>query len=276
MHPTGHNTVRSIGDTIYRGEIPNLPVPAEFDLAAAIAAMHRDGYCIIPRVLDADGVKHFRNKIDASGGPDQQYEVENWCFNKQLQSDYMNDLDMVHLTDKPEAIGVLEGCMGEFFQVVGGSMWVTGRGRQMGIHIDFLPFPLPEDIANDPRVTIPIFMATAHYYLDDLTLELGPTTVIPGSHRAGRAPENETSYRGVVPHAAMLKAGDVCLFRSDLWHAAAMNTSERRRYMIQVHYAHSTLGKWFPQAEFDKYWSPEVLAALTQLQRRLLGRPRHP
>ncbi|AIE83708.1 phytanoyl-CoA dioxygenase family protein [Fimbriimonas ginsengisoli] len=276
MRANGHNEVRSIGDTVYRGEIPNLPYPAEFHVEAAIEGMHRDGYCILPRVLDADGVRRLRDKIDGSGGPDEQYEVAKWCFNKHLPSDYMHDPEMLQYIDPPDMIAVLEGCMGQFFQVIGGTLWVTGQGRQMPLHVDFLPFPLPEDVTHDPRITIPIFFATAHYYLDDLTLDLGPTTIIPGSHRAGRPPTNETSYEGVVPHAVMLKAGDVCLFRSDLWHAAAMNTSERRRYMVQVHYAHSTMGKWFPPIELEQYWSAEVLTAATPQQRRLLGQPRHP
>jgi hypothetical protein len=82
MRPTGHNEVRSIGDTIYRGEIPNLPYPEIFDLEMAIEGMHQDGYCIFPGVLDAAGVKKLRDKIDHSGGPDEQYEVAKWCYNK--------------------------------------------------------------------------------------------------------------------------------------------------------------------------------------------------
>jgi ectoine hydroxylase-related dioxygenase (phytanoyl-CoA dioxygenase family) len=261
---------------MYSGEIPNLPYPENFDLNEAIEGMHRDGYCIFPKVLDEAGVAKFRAKIDGLGGPDSQYEVSNWCFNKQLSSDYMHDPEMLEYIDKPDVISVLEGIMGDYHQVVSGSLWVTGQGRGMGIHVDFLPFPLPEDVANDPRITIPIFMATAHYYLDDLTLDLGPTTIIPGSHRAARPPKDETSYNGVVPHAVMLKAGDVCLFRSDLWHGAAMNTSTRRRYMVQVHYAHSTMGKWFPSIAYESCYSKEVLEAVTPRQKRLLGNPRHP
>jgi ectoine hydroxylase-related dioxygenase (phytanoyl-CoA dioxygenase family) len=276
MRPTGHNENRAFGDTIYKGELPPLPYPERFDPSEAIEGMHRDGYCIIPSLLSKEEVQHYRTKMDTSGGPDEQYEFENWCFNKQLSSDYMHDLDMVRLTDPPEIVKVLEGCFGDYFQVIGGSMWITGKGRAMGVHVDSLPFPLPPGAASYPETTIPIFMATAHYYLDDLTLDLGPTTVVPGSHYAARPPDNETSFDGVGPHAVLVKAGDVCLFRSDLWHAAAMNTSDRRRYMIQVHYAHSTFGKWFPQVEWEHYWSPEVLAALTPRQRKLLGRPRHP
>ncbi len=272
----GHNVVRSEGNTTYTGEIPTLPYPTQFSVDEAIQGMLRDGYCIFPGVLDTAGVQKLRDKIDGLGGPDEQYEVANWCFNKQLPSDYMGDPEMLQYIDRPDILAVCEGIFTEFFYVIGGTLWVTGQGRGMGLHVDFLPFPLPEHVAKDPTVTIPIFMATAHYYLDDLTLDLGPTTMIPGSHRAARHPANETSYEGVVPHAAMLKAGDVCLFRSDLWHAAAKNTSERRRYMVQVHYAHSTIGKWFPPIEEESLYSPAVLAAATPLHRKLLGKPRHP
>ena len=276
MHTNGHNTRRSTGDTIYKGEVPNLPYPERFDLDSAIEGMHRDGYCIVPGLLDAGEVKAFRDKIDRLGGPDAQYEVEKWCFNKQLASDYQHDPEMLQYIDKPEVIAVLDSIFSGYFHVIGGSLWVTGRGRAMGVHVDFLPFPLPLDVANDPRITIPIFMATAHYYLDDLTLDLGPTTIIPGSHRAARPPENESTYEGVVPHAVMLKAGDLCLFRSDLWHAAALNTSDRRRYMVQVHYGHSAVGKWYPPIENESLYSPEVLAAVSPLHRKLLGLPRLP
>jgi len=87
---------------------------------------------------------------------------------------------------------------------------------------------------------------------------------------------DETTYEGIGSHAVMLKAGDVCLFRSDLWHGAAMNTSERRRYMVQVHYAHSSVGKWFPSIKYESLWSPDVLNAMNDRHRQLLGDPRLP
>ena len=275
-HPNGHNTRRQSGDTMERGPIPNLPYPEHFDLDEAILGMHRDGYCIFPGVLSQAEVQAFRDKIDASGGPDEQYEVAKWCFNKQLASPYQTDQEMLQYIDKRDVMAVCDSIFGPNFHVIGGSLWVTGQGRGMGIHLDYLPFPLPEDVTHDPRITIPIFMATAHYYLDDLTLDLGPTTIIPGSHRAARPPVDETTYEGIGSHAVMLKAGDVCLFRSDLWHGAAMNTSERRRYMVQVHYAHSSVGKWFPSIKYESLWSPDVLNAMNDRHRQLLGDPRLP
>ena len=38
-----------------------------------------------------------------------------------------------------------------------------------------------------PASACPIYLCTAHYYLDDLTLDLAPTWVIPGSHKSGHA-----------------------------------------------------------------------------------------
>jgi hypothetical protein len=273
MVANGHNDVRSSGNTKHEAPIPNLPYPERFDLDAAVRGMMEDGYCIFPGVLDAEGVQKFRAKIDSLGGPDEQYEVANWCFNKQLKSDYENDPEMLEYIDKEDIYQVCREIFNDRFHVIGGSLWVTGQGRGMGIHVDFLPFPLPEDVSHDPRVTIPIFMATAHYYLDDLTLDMGPTTVIPGSHRAGRPPKDETSYRGVEPHAVMLKAGDVCLFRSDLWHGAAKNTSTKRRYMVQVHYGYGPMAKWYPDVKYRSLWSDAVIEAASERQLKLFSTP---
>ena len=152
-------------------------------------------------------------------------------------------------------------------------MWTTGQGRKMGLHVDFQPVTLPESIFEDPEVRVPIFTSTAHFYLNDLRAELGPTTVIPGSHKAGRYPEDETSWRGCNPQAVMLNAGDVMLFRGDVWHAALLNTSEERRYMMQVFYACDFMAQHFPAMKYDKYWSPAVIDKATPRQKRLLGAP---
>jgi len=66
-------------------------------------------------------------------------------------------------------------------------------------------------------------------------------------------------------------AGDVLLFRSELWHAGSRNrTADRTRYLLQVHY-----GRRMVAQKFSPYlawrFNPEVLAACTPRQRRLLG-----
>ena len=114
---------------------------------------------------------------------------------------------------------------------------MTGTGRHpMGLHIDYQPIGLPEDIASDPRVQVPIMISTMHYYLNDMYMELGPTLVVESSHKSGRVPDDETGWNGNECKALLCKAGDALLFRSDIWHGALPNCSDERRYMLQVHY----------------------------------------
>ena len=157
-------------------------------------------------------------------------------------------------------VGAARAVLGEDCQVTGGSLWITGPGRAMGLHVDWLPFALPADVAADPRVRLPAFTATAHYYLDDLEMDLGPTLLIPGSHRAGRPPCDETDWNGRPPQAALLRAGDCLLFRSEIWHGAAMNRGPRRRYLIQVHYGNIYVHRSQPPVSRTDEWSLECLA----------------
>jgi hypothetical protein len=266
-----HHLHKSNGDTKYTGPLEPATLYDEPDLESRMAAMHRDGFTVFPGVLDAAQVAELRAIMDAAGGDDSQYDVPKWCFNKHVGARYHQMPELIPYVDPPGVIETVQGTMGSDAQVIGGSMWITGPGRQMGLHLDYQPIALPEDVAADPRVTIPIFIATAHYYLDDMYLELGPTTLIPGSHRAGRAPDNETDWNGVTPKALLVNAGDVMLFRSDIWHGAALNSSQQRRYMVQVHYGNVYIQRQFPPITMADQWSAESLARVSARQRVLFG-----
>jgi hypothetical protein len=274
----GHFTYRSRGATFFEGEVENIPMPpAPVSTEEAVEAMFEDGYVIFRGVLNKAEVAEVRAMFDAAGGPDEQYHVKDWCFNKHVFTDFMTDPRLLQYIDRPGIIDVADAIhkvpdlKSEGAIVTGGSMWVTGQGRKMGTHVDFQPTTLPESIFEDPDVRVPIFSSTAHYYLNDMRADLGPTTVIPGSHKAGRYPEDETSWHGRNPQAVMVNAGDVMLFRGDVWHGAMLNTSQERRYMMQIHYASCFMGRNYPAMKYDKYWSPEVIAKATPRQKRLLG-----
>jgi hypothetical protein len=283
MSPTldvgnGHFRHRAQGNTTYEGPLEGLPMPTgPVSIDDAIQAMYEDGYVIFPGVLNRQEVADLRAHYDAQGGPDEKYVVEGWCFNKQLGLDFPNDPKLLDYIDRPGIIDVVDAIHDVSDRkdrgaiVTGGSMWITGKGRRMGVHVDFQAMTLPESLSYDPEVRIPIFSSTAHFYLNDMRTDLGPTTVIPGSHKANRYPENQTSWHGCEPKAVLVKAGDVMLFRSDIWHGAGMNTSEERRYMMQVFYTSPFMARHFPAMRFDKYWSEAVIEKATPRQRRLLG-----
>lgn len=269
--PNGHHAEKGYGKTIYEGPLENLPYPETFDLEAAIEGMYTDGYAIVPGVLNRDEVAELRAKMDASGGPDSQYDFKNWCFNKHLSIDFHKDPFFLKYIDRPGVVDIEEAIHGSECHATGGTLWVTGSGRAMGIHLDYQPLGLPQEFLEDPRVRVPIFSSTAHFYLDDMVAELGPTTLIPGSHLAGRPPNNESTWDGVTPKAVMVKAGDVCIFRTEVWHGAWKNTSNRRRYMMQIFYGYGTLATHYPPMKYESLYNPEVLKQATLRQRKLLG-----
>jgi len=274
----GHQNRRAVGDTSIPNDAPHLPYPDRYPtVEETIHALENDGVVVFPGALTADEVATWRRRIDAMGSAnDDDYVVPGWCYNKQIRSDFHLNPDYLELIDRPVIVDAVEAVLSSDdtgpARVLFGSSWVTGAGRGMGLHIDYLPISLPEDVLRDPRVKVPIFFATVQFYLDDLTPDHGATAFVPGSHRAGRLPQDENSWNGIPAQIAMLKAGDAALFRSDVWHGATMNRLvDGRRYIMQVGYAMGKFAPQYPPIENAEKWNPEVLARVTERQRRLLG-----
>lgn len=271
--PNGHFLEKSGGKTLYGGPLANLPAPRALTADEAALRMYSDGYVLFPAVLDQAEVAALRALMDEKGGPDDdKWVVQGWCYNRHQATDYWQDPRLLALIDRPGVIDVVRAIHEPGAHVTGGSFWTTGKGRAMGVHVDYLPVSLPEAVHDDPAVRVPIFTSTAHFYLNDMTADLGPTTLIPGSHRAGRPPRDESTWHGIPPQAAMVRAGDVCLFRGDIWHGAWMNSSESdRRYMVQVHYGSQSIRQEFPPLRYEQFWNPDVIAQATPEQKQLLG-----
>lgn len=277
FYENGHPEARSYGKTLPEYEPKPLPYPTgPVDIPTAVKQMYTEGYVVFPQVLNPEEVALMRQRIDAMGSQnDEDYVVPGWCYNKHIGSEFHKNPDYLDYIDRPGIIDVADACLsskdGGLAHVMFGSSWVTGAGRAMGLHVDYLAVSVPQEIQDSGQVFMPIFMATAHYYLNDLTLEFGPTTVVPGSHRAGRPPKDETTWNGVEAQAALVKAGDVVLFRSDLWHGAHRNTHPtERRYIMQVAYGSGYIKKSYPPIRFPELYNPEVLERATDRQKRLL------
>jgi hypothetical protein len=259
---------------VYDGPLESLPYPAHFELDPAIEGMYTDGYAIIPGVLDAREVAELRAKMDSMGDDDAVYDHTKigWCFNKAVTVEFNKDPFFLRYLDRPGLLDIAEAVIGKNCRVKGANIWITGPGRKMPVHVDFLPVRMPEEYLADPRVRVPISNCVAQFYLDDLRAEVGPTILVPGSHLSGRAPNNETHWNGKAPKAAMVKAGDVCLFRFDVWHGAYSNTSkDQRRYIMQLEYSHPGCALGYPPMAYESLYNPEVLKQATPRQRMLMG-----
>lgn len=74
------------------------------------------------------------------------------------------------------------------------------------------------------------------YYPQDVTLEMGPTWVVPGTHLMNTPTDLMQNYgniRGQVP--LTVPAGTVAITHYDLWHSASKNTSDKMRYLIKYY-----------------------------------------
>lgn len=234
-----------------------------------LQALHRDGFTLLPRVLDAVHIQNLRNAID-------QLKPQHWDYSGLLEHYkcvFNRDPLWLPFLDLPGVIELAEAALGPDCHVIGQTAWRCHPGFVgMPLHLDYQVMALPETLLADPAFELPMQVCTAHIYLDDIDADLCPTRVVPGSHRAGRAPvAGESQWQGRAAQPVLCRAGDVLMFRSELWHAGSSNlTLDRTRYLLQVHY-----GRRMVAQKFSPYllwqFNPDVLAAASPRQRRLLG-----
>ena len=72
----------------------------------------------------------------------------------------------------------------------------------------------------------------------------------------------------------LCNAGDVVVFRSEVWHRGTANTSDKTRYLLQVHYAMRMITQKFPPYLNRFQFDDSILAQANPRQRRLLGEHR--
>jgi ectoine hydroxylase-related dioxygenase (phytanoyl-CoA dioxygenase family) len=238
--------------------------------AAYLAALHHQGFALLPAMLDAEQISSARAAID-------DLQPIHWDYQGLVDDHYKcvfnRDPFWLPYLDLPGVIELAEAALGEDCHIIGQTAWRSHPGFVGAeLHVDHLVMELPEALLADPAFTLPMQICTAMIYLDDIDRDLCPTRVIPGSHKAGRKPRpGEEHWHGRVAEPVLCRAGDVLMLRSELWHAGSRNrTADRSRYLLQVHYGRRMVAQKFsPYLRFR--FNPAVLAAATPRQRRLLG-----
>lgn len=243
------------------------------DVDGMTDALHEDGFALIPGVLSADEVQAVRDAIDRLNG----FGYDRLGKTDHFKCVFNRDKVFFDLIDRPGIVDLAEKTMGDQCHIIGQSAWRSYPGHDgWSPHTDHTLVTVPEETASN-RQNFPIYLCTAHFYLDDIPDEsLCPTYVIPGSHKSGhglvwgkdKAPE----YKGQRLEPVFCKAGDVLFFRSEIWHTGSKNTSERTRYLLQTHYSHRTIAQRFSPFPFQ--FNQEMLALANERQLRLLGK--HP
>lgn len=232
-------------------------------LAAEIDQVYRD----YPRDGRADGAR------SAEEDEDFRYEM----FNRSALSQ--------QAIGHPAILETIEPLLGEDCHVIANTCW-RNRPRKVNEHgggfwhIDAGPhLPRDPNIPWDERIPYPIFAIGAHLYLRDCPLECGPTGVIPGSHKSGMPPpadrKDDVSLTcnnvGVKPLVA--KAGDVCLFVSDVWHRRLpTGEGDIGRYFLQAHYGRRDIAQRVrPTAVVNHVAEAATDRATSEREKKLIG-----
>ncbi|HQR35957.1 MAG TPA: phytanoyl-CoA dioxygenase family protein [Blastocatellia bacterium] len=109
------------------------------------------------------------------------------------------------------------------------------------------------------------------WMLDDFTLENGPTRYVPGTHKAGKLPQDALADAS-APHPEEKyltgKAGTLAVFNAHLWHGGTANRTDKPRLALHSFYCRRDQ----PQQQYQKrLLSEPVQQRLSQDLRWLLA-----
>lgn len=242
------------------------------DVAGMTDALHEDGFALVPGVLSPEEVQACRDAIDRL----RPFGNDHMGLTEHYKCVFNRDRTFFDLIDREGIVDLAEATMGDQCHIIGLTAWKSHPGHDgWQPHTDHTLVTVPEETASD-RKAFPIYLCTAHYYLDDITEELCPTWVIPGSHKSGSGlvwgANKDPDYHGRKLEPVLCKPGDVLFFRSEIWHTGSKNVSDQIRYLIQVHYSHRTIAQRFSPWPF--VFNQEFVATANPRQLRLLGK--HP
>lgn len=235
-----------------------------------IEQLHRDGYVLFQNVLSSEEIDEIKEGV--------RYAFEGKGAAVMLQGPMFEKGEVFEkLVDYPGIIDFMEEVLGADCQL--SSMNGMRTMKDNGVskwHVDeALFFPLPDNIELDSRIQLPVYLMNALYYLDDITEEMGPTQVVPGSHRAGKLlnfTEEIEDYKGQEPISILAKKGDCLVFNSQVWHRGAPNQSDKARYVQQIIYRKKFIIPHMNHDNNTAYQIPlPILERANNRRKRLLG-----
>ncbi|GIO14459.1 hypothetical protein J19TS2_40140 [Cohnella xylanilytica] len=238
--------------------------------AQELEQLHRDGYVLFKKVLSPGEVAAVKEGIrQAFEGKDDGVMLQGPMFERGEIFE--------SLVDHPVISEFIEEVLGPDCQLSSmNGMRTTKNNGVSKWHVDeALFFPLPDGVELDPRIRMPVYLVNGLYYLDDITEDLGPTQVVPGSHRAGKLlefSEEIGTYKGREAVSVLAEAGDCLVFNSQVWHRGARNRSDVPRYVQQIIYRKKFIVPHMTHDINAAYRLPdEIVQRANPRRKRLLG-----
>jgi ectoine hydroxylase-related dioxygenase (phytanoyl-CoA dioxygenase family) len=221
------------------------------------ALLDRDGYAILPGILDADAVRALRDELarlfDATPYGRNAFEGHRTRrIYALLAKTRLIDGPAMH----PLVLDVLDRTLGHYQFSATEAVRIEPNEAAQQLHTDDAVYPLARPHAE--------LVVNTMWAVDDFTVANGATRLVPGSHRwTDQVPDATTATI-----AAEMPAGSLLLYRGSLWHGGGANQTARPRVGVLLEYAAS----WLRQQENQLLAvPPQVVAGLPERLRELVG-----
>ena len=237
-----------------------------------LAEFHREGFLMLRDVVPAERIEVLRvGVLRAFEEPDGIYGD---IIRVQM---FERGEEFEEMVDYPGVVDLVEAILGPDCHLCAQAAAKTRPGHIIGDwHVDdAVRFPLPDGVELPAEIPMPCTGVHMIFYLVDVPLELGPTQLVPGSHRSGREPADPwdptPTYKGRGPYSAVGRAGDLVFYHHQTWHRGGPNDChERPRLTLHHSYGSRFIAQRF--YPFINYRMPEeVLERADPRRRRLLG-----
>ena len=237
-------------------------------IESPIESVFRDGFAVVPGVVDAPTLDALVGAIDRAGPLDAVLRREEDVYG-------MRDLlraipEVRRLAGSPALLDLVEAVLGPgafavrglLFDKTSAANWSVPWHQDLTISVrsrvrasGYGPWNVKGGIPHvRPPVAILERMLTLRVHLDDCQAGQGPLRVLPGSHRGGKLGDEATrDWLGREPAVpCLVPRGGVVLMRPLLLHASSAATEPRRRRVIHLEYAVDALTEgvdWFEAVE---------------------------
>ena len=227
------------------------------ELEADLAALKKDGYVVLERLIGEEENARAHEAIDALLGPSGRNAFEGYKTQR-AYSLLRKTRALDGLVANRRILDILDALIGPD-PLLSANLAIRinpGEARQVA-HFDAGFYP-----GDRPRAPVAISVIWA---IDPFTEENGATIVWPGSHLwpEGRKPAEDDAR-----HAMAMPAGSAVVFDGDFWHAGGANRSEKSRLALTPQYC----ANWLRTMEnMALAIPPEIVAGLSEDLQSLMG-----
>jgi ectoine hydroxylase len=241
-------------------------VTPDTPLDTVMELMRKDGYVLMENALTPEQVATISAAYDAQLSP---HPPKAGALRIELKRILERDPAFEPLMDHPPVLSVARALIGADIELATAGELDHKLPRTpayIGWHTDFLwmgnvPYPRQN------------FWVRCTYFISEVTPDMGPFTLLPGTHLAGHACPQDFNASGQPREIEGMvgitgPAGSCLINNTEIWHTNTPNRSDRPRRLIMVLYKHAWMKQW--QEGYET--TPDFAARQTDpIRRQLCG-----